>query len=126
MHSFHSNAIAETNSPAKLESTDGFMVFTTKGNTLSDEIATQHFKHVQANVLDWNLRTERIDGDNDFEANFQVIRETDLKEFNKFGAILDEWGFHTSGKDCEKIMSTRTQRVKACLETAKWVKSKLQ
>jgi N-acetylmuramoyl-L-alanine amidase len=125
MHSFHSNAISEKNSSAKLESTTGYMVFTTKGNTLSDEIATQHFKHVQANVSDWNLRTEKGDNDNDFEANFQVIRETDLREFDKFGAILDEWGFHSSAKDCEKIISTRTERVNACLATAEWVKNKL-
>jgi N-acetylmuramoyl-L-alanine amidase len=125
LHSFHSNAISSSNSASKLENTVGYCVYSTKDNNLSDEIAEQHFNNVKASVSDWKFRTQDSDGDSDFEANFQLLRETDLKEFDKFGSILDEWGFHTSGKDCQKIIETRNERVSACLKTAKWVKNKL-
>lgn len=125
MHSMHSNAISEVNSPAKLESTTGYCVYTGLGNTFSDEIATQQWNHVKELLPDWNLRTELSDGDVDHEANFQMLRQTDLVEFDRFGAILDEWGFHTSAKDCKFIINSRKERVQACLNTALWVKSKL-
>lgn len=125
LHSFHSNAISSTNSPSKLENTVGYCVYSTRGDNLSDKITEQHFNNVKGAVSDWKFRTQGSDGDSDFEANFQLLRETDLAEFDKFGSILDEWGFHTSGKDCQKIMGTRTERINACLKTAQWVKSKL-
>ncbi len=125
LHSFHSNAISSTNSASKLENTVGYCVYSTRGDNLSDKITEQHFNNVKAAVSDWKFRTQSSDGDSDFEANFQLLRETDLKEFDKFGSILDEWGFHTSGKDCQKIMGTRNERVSACLKTAQWVKNKL-
>ena len=128
LHSFHSNAIASSNSPAKLESTRGYMVFNTRGNTFSDQIADQHFKHVQEATPGWTHRTQSAqDGDVDFEVNFQLIRETDLKEFDGFfGAILDEWGFHTSAADTNYIINSRANRVGACLKTVKWTKNKLK
>lgn len=128
LHSFHSNAIASSNTPRKLEATKGYMVFNTRGNNFSDEIATQHFKHVKEEVGEdqWNYRTQKYsDGDVDFEVNFQMLRETDLAEFKQFGSILDEWGFHTSAADTQFIIDTREQRVKACLRTAQWVKQEL-
>ena len=66
-------------------------------------------------------------GDVDFEANFQILRQTDLQEFKLFGAILDEWGFHTSRPDTLFITDpkNRERRVKCCLKTAQWVKQKL-
>jgi hypothetical protein len=54
-----------------------------------------------------------------------MLRETDLTEFKDFfGAILDEWGFHSSSKDVAFITApeTRAQRVQACLKTALWVR----
>lgn len=125
LHSFHSNAISSSNTPSKLEQTRGFMVFSTRGDTLSDEIATAHFQNVHKYVNDWKLRTQkREDGDEDFESNFQILRQTD-KDLNRFGAILEEWGFHTSREDCEFIISSRDIRVKCAVETAKFVKNKL-
>jgi len=130
LHSFHSNAISSENSPAKLESTRGFIVFNTRGDNFSDKIATEHFKNVQqaVGVNNWTFRKQTKDGDVDYEANFQILAETDLNEFNWFGAILDEWGFHTSSLDCELITSpqNRLDRVAACLKTAIWVKSELE
>lgn len=126
LHSFHSNAISSKNSPTKLKNTIGYMVFSTLGDSFSDRIAEQHFKHVQQTIgpHKWHYRTQLKDGDADYEANFQILRETDLLEFkDRFGAILDEWGFHSSSKDAQFITNpnTRVQRVKACLQTALWV-----
>jgi len=130
MHSFHSNAIASSNSKEKLEATKGFMVFNTRGDTFSDKIADQHFDNVKSTIgrNNWTFREQnKKDGDADFEVNFQILRETDLREFVWFGAILDEWGFHTSKGDCEFITdpNNRIKRVQACLQTAKWVKKEL-
>ncbi|MFK7799415.1 MAG: peptidoglycan-binding protein [Aureispira sp.] len=130
LHSFHSNAISSSNSAAKLEATRGFMVFNTRGDNFSDDIATQHFNNARDAVgRGWIYRTQtREDGDVDFEANFQILRETDLREFYWFGAILEEWGFHTSKTDSEFIITPRTRqaRVAAALKTAQWVKQKIE
>lgn len=131
LHSFHSNAISSSNSAAKLDATRGFMVFNTRGNNFSDAIATEHFNNVKQTIGkdNWKYRTQSSkDGDVDYEVNFQILRETDLQEFYWFGAILDEWGFHTSKTDTNFIIhpSNRIKRVEACLKTAKWVKSELK
>lgn len=124
LHSFHSNAISHTNSKKKLEETRGFMVFNTRDDNFSDQIAIQHFKNVAETVENITMRTQKSkDNDVDFEANFQVLRQTDV--FNNFGAILDEWDFHTSAAGCENIIKSREQRAKACLLTAQWVKNQL-
>lgn len=126
LHSFHSNAISLDNSKDKLESTRGFIVFNTRGNNLSDKIATAHYNNVVEEFgSEWLYRKQMNDGDVDFEANFQILRETDLEEFPKFGAILDEWGFHTSSKDVEFIIKNRHRRAKVCAKTALYVKEKL-
>ena len=106
------------------------MVFNTRGDTFSDKIATEHMKNVKLSIGEdnWNFREQnKVDGDADFEVNFQILRETDLSEFNWFGSILDEWGFHTSKADCEFITDSinRFHRVQTCLQTAKWVKKEL-
>ncbi|WP_197043787.1 peptidoglycan-binding protein [Aureispira sp. CCB-QB1] len=130
LHSFHSNAISSSNSAAKLDATRGFMVFNTRGDNFSDQIATKHFEHVKQTIGadNWNYRTQTKDGDVDFEVNFQILRETDLQEFMWFGAILEEWGFHTSKTDAQSIINpeNRKKRVQAALKTAQWVKESLE
>lgn len=126
--SFHSNAISSSNSKEKLENTTGFCVFSTRGETFSDQIAEIHFKNVFNEFTDWKLRTQKAeDSDSDFEANFKILRDTDIKANNgsnqskkdeRFGAILEEFGFHTSKKDCLFIIANRDKRVKAAVKTA--------
>lgn len=129
LHSFHSNAISSSNSAAKLKATRGFMVFTTKGHSLSDELAQRHFRHVQqATAWNWKYRSDQADGDQDYEANFQLLRETDWGDYSPyFAAMLEEWGFHSSVTDAQFIISPqgRAQRVKAALHTAIWAKANL-
>jgi len=125
MHSFHSNAISSTNSADRMLGTRGFSVYTTTGQNLSDLIAEEHMKNVQKKVGDWKYRYQKIDGDSDYEANFYILRKTDLEYYSKFGAILEEFGFHTSSVDCEFIIQHRQQRAEAALCTALWVKDKI-
>lgn len=125
LHSFHSNAISTSNSPEKLENTRGFMVFSTKGDTLSDKFAEYHFQSVAETVTDWKLRTQlKPDNDSDFEENFSILRNTDTPENSQiFGAFLEEWGFHTSRQDCEFIIKSRPERVKCAIKTAQKIKN---
>jgi len=122
LHSFHSNAISSKNTQRKLESTQGFMCFSGLGNTFSDEIASRHYDNAQSLVPEWNYRKDMSDGDVDYEVNFQILRETDLARFPKFGAILEEWGFHTSRTDVQFIIASREQRIEAAVKTALWVR----
>ena len=122
LHSFHSNAISSTNSPAKMLATRGFSVYTTTGQNQSDQIAEQHMQNVQLKVGDWKYRYQKTDGDSDYEANFYILRNTDLEFYAKFGAILEEFGFHTSSVDCKFIIEHRQHRAEAALLTALWTK----
>lgn len=122
MHSFHSNAISETNSIGKLNNTTGFMVFTTKKDNLSDTVADLYYHNVAEITPYWKHRKDLSDLDNDFEANFQILRETDLTQYGRFAATLGEWGFHSSVKDVQHIIRTRDERVKAFVKTALQVK----
>lgn len=123
MHSFHSNAISAENSIGKLNNTTGFMVFTTKKDNLSDTVADMYYHNVAEITPYWKHRKDRSDGDNDYEANFQILRETDLDKYSNFAATLGEWGFHSSRKDVQHIMRTREERVKAFVKTAQQVKN---
>ena len=125
LHSFHSNAIRSTNSPAKMLATRGFSVYTTTGQNLSDKIAEEHMKNVQKKVGDWKYRYQKSDGDSDYEANFYILRNTDLVYYAKFGAILEEFGFHTSAVDCQFIIEHRQQRAEAALKTALWTEEEM-
>lgn len=133
LHSFHSNAISSSNSAEKLLNTTGFGVYTTYGNNLSDKIADEHFKNVKAQFgTNWNYRPKLDKGekekDSDREANFYILKYTDLEDFESFfGSILEEFGFHTSRKDTRFITDseTRKKRVKAAVNTALWLKDYL-
>lgn len=128
LHSFHSNAIGTENTKDKLDRTTGFQTYTTLGSTFSDKIAQEHFNIVRRSLGDnWNVRQQLQDGDADHEANFQILRETDLEEFTNFGSILEEWGFYTSEQDTKFIINetTRQVRVSCALALALWVQREL-
>jgi N-acetylmuramoyl-L-alanine amidase len=125
LHSFHSNAIASSNSEAKMLATRGFSVYTTTDQNLSDQIAEHHMQNVQLKIGDWHYRYQKKDGDSDYEANFYILRNTDLVFYPKFGAILEEFGFHTSAVDAEFILEKRIERVDAALSTALWTRQEL-
>jgi N-acetylmuramoyl-L-alanine amidase len=116
LHSFHSNAIGEE----KREHTEGYTIWTTEGQTLSDKIADAHYKHIQQacpDLKNWNWRKDaKKDGDVDYEKDFYILKYT------KCPAILEEFGFHTSLPDTLRIVAHRQQRAEAALQTAIFVR----
>lgn len=78
----------------------GFSVFTTKGVTDSDKIATYFVEELEKMFCPpHTFRKEFSDGDSDWEANFYIIRNT------KMPAILTENGFFTNEWECKEMMT---------------------
>lgn len=78
----------------------GFEVFTSPGQTRSDEIATLHFNNVRNLLADRIVyRQDMSDGDPDKEASFVVLRET------KMPAILIEHLFFDQLDDARLLMN---------------------
>lgn len=127
VHSIHSNAIStKGRTQSELDATRGFIVFTSLGQDFSDKIATVLFNNVKKHVGNgWNYRTDLKDGDVDFEAQFFMLTKyIPNHRTMRFGAILEEFGFHTSLPDTLFITSPRVRdaRVNAIVDTAFWVK----
>lgn len=119
LHSFHSNAISSKSSPERLENTRGVTIWNTKGDNLSDKIAT--FYHETATEVLGAEHTQRQqdsqDGDPDYEANFTILAQTNLHKYPNFAANLEEFDFHTSRAGCEFIISHREERVQIAVKT---------
>lgn len=119
LHSFHSNAISSKSSPERLESTRGVTIWNTKGDNLSDKIAT--FYHETATKILGAEHTQRQqdsqDGDPDYEANFTILAQTNLDKYPNFAANIEEFDFHTSRAGCEFIISHRKERVQIAVNT---------
>lgn len=126
LHSIHSNA-APTQGKTKqqLDQAIGYCCYTTTEHNFSDEIASIHIDHIKSQFPNWHFRDNFSDGDADQEANFAILRETNLAHWPLFGAILDEFGFYTSEPDSNFIIqkNTREKRVQAMARTALWVKA---
>ena len=90
--SIHANGFTE-------ESANGWEVYTSKGETKSDEIATILFEKAQAEFPTHKMRIDTKDGDPDKEANFYVLKHTAMP------AILSENFFMTNEKECKLLMS---------------------
>jgi N-acetylmuramoyl-L-alanine amidase len=90
--SIHSDAFSQ-------ESANGYSVYTSKGNTKSDEIAEIFIENMEIFFPDRKLRKDTSDGDKDKEANFYVLKNTDCP------AILIENFFMTNKQECKLLMS---------------------
>jgi N-acetylmuramoyl-L-alanine amidase len=81
------------------ESAHGWGVYTSVGETKSDEIAEILFKKAQAEFPTHKMRKDTRDGDSDKEANFYVLKNTAMP------AILSENFFMTNEAECRLLMS---------------------
>lgn len=90
--SIHSDAFSK-------ESANGYSVYTSKGQTQSDKVASIFIDNMQKAFPDHKLRKDTRDGDEDKEANFYVLRKTHCP------AILIENFFMTNEKECLLLMS---------------------
>ena len=128
LHSFHSNAISSKSSPKRLESTRGVTIWNTKGDNMSDKIAT--FYHETATKVLGKAHTQRQqdskDGDPDYEANFTILCNTNLDKYRFFAANLEEFDFHTSRAGCEFIISKRIERVEIAVNTILYAKNLIE
>lgn len=93
--SIHGNA-------SEKEKASGIEVWTTKGETASDLIATKFFKKLKD--LGWKVREDTLDGDADKEENFHILKYTNCP------AILTENGFYTNEEECKKMLSFYWQK----------------
>jgi N-acetylmuramoyl-L-alanine amidase len=92
-HSVHANAFG-------VESAKGVEVWTSRGETKSDQLATLYYN--QLNNLGWPMRPDMADGDPDKEEDFTVLKETPMP------ALLTETGFYTNYEECQEMMKLTT------------------
>ena len=79
----------------------GLSVYTSEGQTKSDEFAELVIDELQDNFKDTvKWRTESTDGDKDKEENFYVLKNTNCP------AILCELGFHTNKEEATKMLTS--------------------
>ena len=114
LHSFHSDAVSSDYSDELRERTRGATVYTI-GTEFSQMIAKEHMHNIRsATNSEWTYRGVK-------DGNFQLLRDTDTGEWEFFGAILEEWGFHTSKADVSKYLLNSKgdeMRLHAAVETA--------
>lgn len=77
----------------------GWSAFTTKGNTKSDTIAEYLYTEAEKNFVGRKIRTDKSDGDKDWETNFYICQKT------KCSAVLTENFFYDNEDDVKYILS---------------------
>ena len=77
----------------------GWSAFTTKGNTKSDIIAEYLYTEAEKNFVGRKIRTDKSDGDKDWEINFYICKKT------KCPAVLTENFFYDNEDDVKYILS---------------------
>ena len=82
------------------ESAHGWSVWTSKGETKSDPIATKFMESCKAVFPKEKKRTDSRDGDPDQESQFYILKNTNCP------AILTENFFHTNKHECKEILMT--------------------
>lgn len=92
----------------------GWSVWTTKGNTISDKLATVSW-NIAKELFQSNIRKDMVDGDPDYEANFYIIKGSNC------AAILTENLFMDSKHDIAILQSAEgfNNIVAIHVETAK-------
>ena len=89
--SVHSNGFSQ-------ESAHGYSVYTSRGNTKSDQYAEILLKYMQLEFPDRKMRKDTSDSDRDKEADFYVLSKT------KMSAILSENFFMTNKEECKLLL----------------------
>ncbi len=95
--SIHSDANGDG---TKWDAASGLSVYTSVGQTKSDEFAELVIDELQENFKsDVKWRTDSTDHDKDKEENFYVLKNTNCP------AILCELGFHTNKEEATKMLT---------------------
>lgn len=101
--SLHANA-APTEK-GKSNKAKGIEVFTLRGKSNSDEIATYIFHSLEK--IGWRMRKDTTDGDPDKEAGFYVLRKG---EEIGIDSVLIEYGFFTNEEEAKLMMEPEIQK----------------
>lgn len=83
---------------------NGLEVWTSKGETKSDAIATVFLQTMALTFPEAKIRQDNIDGDPDKEADFYILKNTTMP------AILTENFFMDNKSDCTKYLMTEEGR----------------
>lgn len=96
--SLHANA-------ASSNKAKGMEIFTFRGNSNSDGVATCIFNSLEK--IGWRMRKDNTDGDPDKESGFYVLREGE-----KIGvdSVLIEYGFFTNEEEAKLMMDPEIQK----------------
>jgi N-acetylmuramoyl-L-alanine amidase len=86
------------------ESANGWSVYTSKGETKSDIVASVLAEKAQKEFPDEYMRKDTRDGDADKESNFWVLKKTAMP------AILSENFFMTNYDNCHKYLLSEEGR----------------
>ena len=105
LHRLHKNCIyVSIHSDAfDKESANGYSVYTSPGETSSDDIAETFIESMTNDFMDHTLRHDNSDGDRDKEAQFYVLKKTMCP------AILIENFFMTNMRECRLLMEDEFQ-----------------
>lgn len=99
--SLHSNAISSSSAGSGQTSASGISVYTSVGDTKSDDFATEIWNVLSAaNLLKMRSQSYQ-DGDPDYESGFYVLRKTSKS------AVLIELGFHDNPLDAKWLLRDR-------------------
>jgi N-acetylmuramoyl-L-alanine amidase len=79
----------------------GFSVYTSKGKTKSDELATIMYEEAEKSHIEFKIRRDFSDGDPDWEENFTILTRT------KCPAVLSE-NFFMDNKDDVNFLLSQT------------------
>ena len=95
--SVHANAAPPVD--GKWHKARGWCIYTSKGQTTSDKLATYIYNEAVKNFKEQTIRKDLSDGDTDWEANFAVLRKTYCP------AVLTENFFQDNREDVAYITS---------------------
>ena len=77
----------------------GWSIYTSKGKTAADALATCIFDAAKKYLPDMQMRTDNSDGDPDFEDAFYILRHSLCP------AVLSENGFMTNEQECRWLQT---------------------
>jgi N-acetylmuramoyl-L-alanine amidase len=83
---------------------EGWEIFTSRGETKSDKIATVFFKKIEEEFPQIRMRPDYLDGDSDKEEQFDVLVNT------KMPAVLTENFFMDNEEECKKYLMSEESR----------------
>lgn len=97
----------------------GFAVYTSKGQTKSDELAEFIVKAAKVHHAGHYIRADKSDGDSDWEANFAVLKNTKCTAVlveNFFMDNKDDVAYLNSDKGKEAVIKTHVDGIIKYLE----------